>query len=179
MRLSTELRGLAVDPLPTLSFQWKAGPDLADALTWEWLSTNGLGGYASSSMLGCNTRRYHALLVASLPSPFGRVVLLPRVTERIRVDEQCFRLDAEEHADGLESPGRELMRNFRLRGLVPEWEFQVGPTLLRRRLFLVHRENTVFVTYENLDGREARLELRPFCTFRGHDWPLPKVAPEP
>src|SRR5262245_20430988 len=51
----------------------------------EWLVTNGLGGYASGTVAGVMTRRYHGLLVASLPAPFGRVVMLNHLLERVRL----------------------------------------------------------------------------------------------
>ena len=65
-----------------------------------------------------------------------------------------------------------LVGGDELRGLLPIWEFSLGETLIRRRLVLVHGENTLFVNYQNHGAVEARIQLRPFCTFRSHDRPI-------
>ena len=112
-----------------------------------------MGGYASGTISGCNTRRYHALLVANLPN-HGRVVMLPMVREEVVVEGRHFLLGGEEHADGkLELAGLPHLRAFRLTGLLPEWEYQLGPLRLRRRLVLVHGENTAVLAYQHLGGR--------------------------
>src|SRR5688572_13209491 len=65
-------------------------PDAPDGAVprLEWLVTNGLGGYASSTVAGLVTRRYHGLLVASLPAPLGRMVLLNHLLERVRLEDR-------------------------------------------------------------------------------------------
>ncbi len=164
----------AAPALPTLNVEFPA-PGAADALlSREWLVTNGVGGYASGTLGMVNTRRYHGLFVPSLPPPYGRTVMLPRLTEHVEIDGQGYRLDGEEHTDGtLVMQGDPLLRRFCLTGLVPRWELKLGPCWLQRRLLLPHGENTLLVEYRLLEGPPLRLRLRPFCTFRFHDRPVP------
>ena len=72
--------------LPTVSFSWPSGPTLDQVIDREWLVANGQGGYASSTIAGCNTRRYHGLFTPSLPAPFGRTVMLPRLVQLATVE---------------------------------------------------------------------------------------------
>ncbi len=160
------------EELPLTSFDWTQPPDFEGLVDQEWLVTNGLGSYASGSVAFSNTRRYHGLFIPSLPAPHGRTVVLPRMAEQLLPEgsEATFRLDCEERTDGsLEADGLQCLKSFRLRGLVPEWEYQLGPVRLRRRIVLVHGENTVFVTYDHLSGPPTKLRLRPFVAFRPHD----------
>ena len=168
MSTSPEHRAHRSD-LPITAFEWPHGPDTDWALEQEWLATNGVGGYASGTVSGCNTRRYHALLVANLPN-HGRMVMLPMLREEVVINEERFFLGGDEHADGkLNLGGLRHLRAFRLVGLLPEWDFQLGSVRLRRRLVLVHGENTVVVAYQHLGGPAATLRLRPFPHFRPHD----------
>ena len=158
--------------LPVLSYDWPEGPERDWALDQEWLATNGVGGYASGTISGCNTRRFHALLVANLPN-HGRMVMLPLLREEVSVGERRFRLGGEEHVGGgLELGAARHLRAFRLVGLIPEWEFDLEGVRLRRKLVLVHGENTVVVAYQHLGGPATSLRLRPFPHFRPHDDPL-------
>jgi glycogen debranching enzyme len=167
-----------VTDLPVIGFEWPHGVGAEEVLCHEWLVTNGLGGYASGTAGLCNTRRYHGVFVPALPAPFGRTVMLPRLGEELRVDGRGWRIDGEELDDGaLELPARVQLRAFRVLGLIPEWELEVGPVRLRRRIVMVHGENAVFVEWQHLSGPPAQLLLRPFPAFRFHDRPLPH-APE-
>jgi len=155
--------------LPLLALDFPRGPQLEDVLPREWLVTNGLGGYASGTLAMCPTRRYHGLFIPALGGR-GRTVMLSRLCEEARVDGVPFRIDSEERGDGsLECSGVGKLRAFRLRGLVPEWEYQLGPARLERRLVMVHGENTLFVTYRHRGGPPVELRLRPFTTFRPHE----------
>ena len=142
--------------------------EVDDVLGHEWLITNALGGYASGTVAFCNTRRYHGLLVPALGGR-GRAVMLGRLEEEVRVAEVVYRLSGAEHPDGLDLPGLALLRDFRLEGLLPHWEYALGEARLCRTLALVHGENTVFAVYRHLGGPPLRLRLRPYPTFRSHD----------
>src|SRR5438067_12901965 len=85
-------------------------------LSHEWLVTNGLGGYASGTLAGVASRRYHSLLIAALPAPLGRQVMLNHLSEMLRLpDGSTHFLGGEERAGGtLEMPGAEYLREFRL-----------------------------------------------------------------
>jgi len=138
-------------------------------LSREWLVTNGLGGYASSSLTGVCTRRYHGLLVAALPSPLGRMVMLSHLAESLWLDGREVRISGEENG-----PSQTLMPDvpgeFRLEMGLPVWRFQLGDCVLEKRILLPQQQNTVHVSYHMLSGfGPARLELRPRLNFRAHE----------
>lgn len=130
-----------------------------DELATEWLVTNGLGGYASGTVRGVLTRRYHGLLVAALPAPLGRVVMLSHLAERFRPGS---------------APGGtfDLPRlvDFRLALGLPCWTFECGRGVLRKEVWMPHGQNTVYVRYSLLSGAEpCSVELRPLVNVRRHD----------
>src|SRR3954470_18487626 len=130
----------------------------------EWIVSNGLGGYASGTVSGAITRRYHGLLIAALPAPLGRVVMWNHVSEFLRFsDEDVISLGGEERAGGqLHSPGADYLREFRLEDGLPIWLYQVRDIVLEKRVSLLHLQNTVHVSYRVLEGgKRPRLELRP------------------
>src|SRR3954470_155230 len=89
--------------------------DLERAQGREWLETNGLGGFASSSITGLNTRRYHGLLVAATRPPVGRLVLLSKLEETLVIDGRRFELSANQYPEGVVHPqGHKYLRRFRL-----------------------------------------------------------------
>ena len=137
----------------------------------EWLVTNGLGGYASGTIAGVATRRYHGLLVAALPNPLGRTMMLNRVSERLVFpDGSSAPLGGQERAEGgLELAPLEHLRAFRLEAGLPVWEYQVGSAVVEKRIILPARQNTVFLSYRLLEGDPITLELRPGVHFRSHD----------
>ncbi|MGQ0507090.1 MAG: amylo-alpha-1,6-glucosidase [Myxococcaceae bacterium] len=157
-----------------MEFSWLKGPELAEVRDREWLVTNGLGGYASGTLMGLPTRRHHGYFVPALASPHGRTVLLSRLTEVLLNESGSVRIDAFEREDGVvDAPGLESLRTFRLVGLIPEWEFEVpGGGRLRKRLVLVHGSNTLHVSYRNESGRPLLLRIRPWWVCRMHDRPL-------
>ena len=163
--------------LPQLQWTPPDASTVDDVLRHEWLITNALGGYASGTVAFCNTRRYHGLFVPVLGGK-GRAVILGRLEEEARVGDTVYGLSGAEHPDGLELPGLALLRDFRLEGLLPSWEYAVGDARLRRTLVMAHGENTVFALYRHLGGPPLRLRLRPYPTFRAHDT-APDGSPPP
>ncbi len=147
------------------------GPD--PLLDREWLVTNGLGGYASSTLAGVVTRRYHGLLVAALPTPLGRTVMLNHLTEAVRVGGESYHFGGEELAGGsLRAPGLEWITGFRLEDGLPVWQFQVAGRTIEKRVLMPHLQNTVHVTWTLLAGEPSRLQLRPALDFRGYEQPV-------
>jgi len=141
-------------------------------LNREWIVTNGLGGYASGTISGAITRRYHGLLIAALPAPLGRVVMWSHVSEFLRFgSKDVVSLGAEERAGGqLDLPGADFLREFRLEDGLPVWTFHVRDVVLEKRVVLPHLQNTVHVNYRVLAGEtRPRLELRPAFHFRHHE----------
>jgi predicted glycogen debranching enzyme len=157
---------------------WTPGDDPVELLTREWLVTNEIGGYASGTVLSVATRRYHGLLVANLPSPRGRTMLIPRLDEEVYVGDRRFRLSGSLRPDGTVKGGaHEHLQEFRQVWRTPTWTFRLDGRTLERRVTMPHGQNTVYVEYRLLEGGPIRLELRPFLTFRMHDGPL-GTAPE-
>jgi predicted glycogen debranching enzyme len=142
-------------------------------LTREWLVTNGLGGYASGSVAGVATRRYHGLLIAALPTPIGRTVMLSHLGEWLRLpDRRTIRLAGEERPEQrFELP--EVLTEFRLEMGLPVWTYHVGATVVEKRILLPYGQNTVHVNYRMSGaGQGVRLILRPHLHFRGHELPV-------
>lgn len=151
------------------------GPDSADPVTLldhEWLVTNGLGGSASGTVAGVITRRHHGLLVAALPAPHGRTVMLSHLYERLRLPDgslMAFGGD-EREGDDLEVPVMNHLVELRLEHGLPIWRYDVKGYVLEKQLLLPHLQNTVHVTYRLLSGPgPVRLELRPSVNFRPHE----------
>jgi len=141
----------------------------------EWLVTNGLGGYASGTIAGVPTRRYHGLLIAALPTPLGRMVMLRHLREQLRFpDGTVVQIGGEERAENdLEMPAANYLIEFRLENGLPVWRYQVAETILETRLLLPYMQNTVHITYRVVSGAgPVRLELHPSMHFRGHEAPV-------
>lgn len=154
-------RRIAIDPR-----------DPEAALGREWLVTNGLGGYASASVAGLGTRKYHGLLVAALPNPLGRTVMLNHLVETaVAIDGSRTQLSGDERTrQRLSLPGISCLREFRLEAGLPVWTYDVGGGRLERRVLMPHRQNTTVLLYQRLRGdAPLTLELRPALHFRHHE----------
>jgi predicted glycogen debranching enzyme len=143
-------------------------------LSREWLVTNGLGGYASGTVSGLPTRRYHGVLVAALPAPLGRTMMLCQVTEVLRLaDGTILRFGAEPETAG-------HLGELRLEAGLPVWRYSAQGYTLEKRIVLGHLQNTAYVLYRLVEGSGiARLEMHPTIHFRGHDEPVSKPLAEP
>jgi predicted glycogen debranching enzyme len=145
----------------------------------EWLVTNGLGGYASGTVAGVVTRRYHGLLVAALPAPFGRFVMLNHLLERVRLaTRRVTWLGDEDEVAGPNAADRgEHLVEFRLELGLPIWRYQMDGTTIEKRIVMPYGQNTVHVTYTLLDGEApVRLTLRPSVQFRSYEAPVRQTA---
>lgn len=140
-----------------------------DVMMWrEWLLAAGNGGYASSTVCGLNTRKYHGLLVAAMSPPVRRMVLLSRVEETVTCDGRSAELSCNEYAGNVIHPqGHLCLRSFE-QYPHPRWTYEAAGCLLVREIRLVPRRNTVVLTYTLLDAPgPADLELRPLFALRG------------
>ncbi len=141
-----------------------AGPDGR-----EWLETNGLGGYAMSTVAGENTRRYHGLLVAATKPPVGRVVLLSKVEETLLVGGRRIDLSTNRYPGTTYPEGFRFLMDFRLEPF-PTWVFEADGVGVEKEVFMPHGENTVCVTWRILErGGQVGpigLEVRPLVAFR-------------
>ena len=141
----------------------------------EWLVTNGLGGYASSTVAGVVTRRYHGLLIAALPAPLGRCMMLNHLLERVRLpNRHVVWLGDEDEVAGPNAVDRgNHLVEFRLELGLPVWRFALGDIVIEKRVLMPYGQNTVHVTYRLVEGAgPARLTLRPAVQFRSYDAPV-------
>ena len=138
----------------------------------EWLVTNGIGGFASGTVGGCNTRRYHGLLIASLRPPVERTTMVAKIDATARYAGNSVSLATNEYADGTIDPhGYRQLNSFRLEGQTAIWTWLIGDALLEQRVWMTHGENTTYVSYQVLRATDAlELELHPLCTFRDYHW---------
>src|SRR5580692_11358069 len=97
-----------------IQFERETWSDLEAALRREWLETNGLGGFASSTIVGLNTRRYHGLLTAATNPPVGRLLLLSKFEETLVVEGRRYDLSANQYPGAVHPQGYRFMREFRL-----------------------------------------------------------------
>ena len=148
----------------------------------EWLVTNGLGGYSCGTVAGVITRRYHGLLVAALPAPLGRYVMLNHLLERVRLpNRQVVWLGDEDEVAGPNVVDREEhLVEFRLELGLPVWVYRVGGFTMEKRVMMPHTQNTVHVTYNVTEGGDGslRLALRPSVHFRQHEAAVDESIPQ-
>src|SRR5579863_5434659 len=136
----------------------------------EWLETNGLGGFASSTITGLNTRRYHGLLVAATKPPVGRMVLLSKMEETFVIEGRRYDLSTNDYPHVVHPAGYKLLKEFRLDPF-PTFVFEVEGVEIEKRVFLVHGQNAVVIEYEfrrldQTDASDYQWELRPLIAFR-------------
>ena len=153
---------------PHVAFGREICGDLDAGLRREWLVTNGLGGYASSSLSGVLTRSYHGLLVAALEPPVARTVLVAGAVEWVTYDGARYPLSTHEFGAGAVSPeGYRFLESFRLEGTLPVWTYAIADARIERRLWMVDGANTTFVSWRLLrGGRPLELEITPLVTYR-------------
>jgi predicted glycogen debranching enzyme len=140
------------------------------AMGKEWLVTNGLGGYASGTISGAHTRRYHGLLVAALRPPLERTVLVAKVDTTAYYGDEIYPLFANEFADGTIDPhGYHYLESFQLEGLIPVWVYALADARLEQRVWMAHGHNTTYLTYTLTRATAPiALSLTPLCTYRDY-----------
>jgi predicted glycogen debranching enzyme len=143
--------------------------DLAAAERREWIVTNGLGGYASGTVAGTLTRRYHGLLVASLKPPVERTLLFTKIDEHVAYAGGEYDLGANRWSNDYVAPqGWLSLERFYLDGAVPVWNYAIADALIEKRVWMEHDANTTYVRYRILRaGAAVTLSLRCFVNYRG------------
>ncbi|MEJ6483286.1 amylo-alpha-1,6-glucosidase [Nostoc punctiforme UO1] len=144
--------------------------NLDTAESREWLVTNGIGGYASGTVAGLLTRRYHGLLVAALKPPLGRTLLLAKLDETILYDNRSYSLDTNRWVDGTVSPhGYQNIERFSLEGTIPLWRFAVADALLEKRVWMQQGANTTYVQYTLRRATQPlKLTLKAMVNYRDY-----------
>ena len=120
--------------------------DLKVAGSREWLETNGIGGFASSTIIGLNTRRYHGLLTAATKPPVGRLLLLSKLEETLILDGRRFELSANQYPGVIHPQGYPYLKGSRLDPF-PIFTYEVGGVEIEKSIFMIHGENSTVVMY--------------------------------
>ena len=147
--------------------------DLDAGLRREWLETNGIGGFASSTIVGLNTRRYHGLLVAATKPPVGRQVLLSKLEETLLIDGKPVELSANRYPGVVHPQGFRYLNQFRLDPF-PIFTYEIDGVVIEKSAFMIYGENSTVVQYElktdegKLACKSLWLELRPLIAFRDY-----------
>ena len=144
--------------------------DLEIAEQREWLVTNGIGGYASGTIAGLLTRRYHGLLIAALEPPVARTLLLSKLDETVVYGEQFYPLSTNRWQGNIVGPqGYRHIERFFLEGNLPVWQFACGDALLEKRIWMQQGANTTYVRYHlSRASQPLALTLKAMVNYRDH-----------
>lgn len=141
--------------------------NLNDSLSREWLETNGIGGFSSSTICGLNTRRYHGLLTAATKPPVGRFVLLSKLEETVVIDGRRYELSANQYPGVIHPQGFKYQTGFRLDPF-PVFTYEIEGVRIEKSVFMVQGENTTVIQYELHNPADIKLEIRPLLAFRDY-----------
>ena len=141
--------------------------DFNKAIGLEWIITNGLGGYASSTILNINTRKFHGLLFAAFNPPVSRHLLLSKVDEEVQIDDSCYPLGSNEFRDIIYPEGYKNLESFSQQPF-PTFHYRTHGVYVRKEIFMPHLRNMVVIYYEvfNMLDRECMLNLYPLINMR-------------
>ena len=139
--------------------------DLKDGLNKEWVLSNGIGGFCSTTVVGANTRRYHGLLVASLMPPAQRHLILSKVDESIIIGNDEFPLYTNICRNYV-SEGYKYLESFE-KNIFPEYTYKVNDVKVVKKISMIYGRNAVIVQYKIKNGKKASiLKLAPIINFR-------------
>jgi len=144
--------------------------DLVTALSREWLETNGIGGFCSSTIIGLNTRRYHGLLTAATKPPVGRLVLLSKLEETLVLDGRSYEISANQYPGVVHPQGFNYQTGFRLDPF-PVFTYEVEGIRVEKSVFMVQGQNTTVIEYHIVEPTravDAKLVVRPLIAFRDY-----------
>ena len=138
---------------------------LDKALRKEWLITNGIGGFASSTIVGCNTRKYHGLLVAPFAAPGRRKLILSKVDESLEIEGKTYNLYTN-ISNNYISDGYKRQTSFE-KDYVPIFRYKVKDVEISKIICMEYGKNTVCILYKVKNkGSKAKLTLAPIMNFR-------------
>ncbi|NUM79161.1 glycogen debranching enzyme N-terminal domain-containing protein [bacterium] len=134
----------------------------------EWLETNGIGGFASSTVIGANTRRYHGLLVASLRPPTHRFVLLSKMEESLNFNGKTYELSTNQYPFIIFPEGHKNIDCFEY-DLYPKIIYRVHDIVIEKNILMIEGENSTILRYRLIKADQpVTLSLRPLCSFRDY-----------
>ncbi len=147
--------------------------DFPEAIRHEWIETNGLGGWSSSSIIGCHTRRYHGLLVAATKPPAERMNLLSKLDETIVTNSSVgpvhYELGTNLYPNNTTHPNGNNYLQLFSKELFPQWNYRADHVRLSKTIAMVQNKNTTLVLYKVEEAAAPfTLELRPFIAARGY-----------
>ena len=153
--------------LPAIAFTQEMLSRFGEVMRKEWLITNGLGGYASSTVLGINTRKYHGLLVAALHPPGDRTVCVSKLDEDVLVGEDVYQLGANEFQDAIYPQGYKLLKTFSVAPF-PTYLYGFSNVEVNKTVFVPKNKNVVSIIYKvsNENAVAAKLRIYPILTCR-------------
>jgi predicted glycogen debranching enzyme len=161
---------------------WRSGDPQEALLHREWLVSNGLGGFASGTVAGVLTRRYHGLLVAALPVPQGRLVMLSRVADSLVIEggADCPLSFTDAPADAPPPPAPSPLSSFRLDQGIPVWTFASQGQVVEKRVLMPYGQNTTHIIYSRVTGAgPLQLRLRLALQVRRLEDPVSTPIAEP
>jgi predicted glycogen debranching enzyme len=165
---------------------YRRGDDAEGLVSREWLVTNGLGGYASGTLGGAATRRFHGPLVAVFPAPLARTLMVSHLAETARFGEprpgsRVYRMTGDDLAgQPVENPDLDFLSEVRVEDGLPVWCYESEGAVLEKRVVVPHAQNTTHVTYSLLSGQTAvHLRVRPSLRVRAHEGPVEGKMTEP
>ncbi len=134
----------------------------------EWLESDGQGGYASSTLENCHTRRYHGLMVANLQAPEGRHVLFSKLEDSLSVDGEEYFFTSHQYPGVLFPKAPSILKEFLL-DICPRFVYRAGETSVQKSVLLVPERGILLIRYDLVRSPEAGLlRLKPLLAFRGH-----------
>jgi len=157
-----------VTPVSEIEFGREICGNLDAAESREWLVTNGIGGFASGTIAGSSTRRYHGVLVAALQPPLGRTQLVAAIDETLRYDGAQYSLATHRWSSGAVEPqGFRHIESFHLEGTTPVWTYAFADALLEKRIWMRHGENTTFIQYTLVRaGSSVEIDFKCLVNYR-------------
>ena len=153
--------------LPCIYFNSEVISKFDDAIRFEWILTNGLGGYSSSTIIGVNTRKFHGLLFIPLNPPTNRHLLLSKIDEEIRIGGVVYPLGSNQFRDAIYPEGYRNLKGFALNPF-PSFYYQVHQVYLKKEVFMPRYENAVILRYDILNSldEDVTLQLYPLLDMR-------------
>ena len=143
--------------------------DFAASSSREWLEANGIGGFASGTISGASTRRYHGVLTAATKPPLGRIRMVSKVEETVTVGAEAFELSSNRYPGNIHPRGHKVLTSFRLDPF-PVWTYSLPGVEVEKRLFMPHGRNATVIRYrakstKRFKRAEAAMTLRPMISF--------------
>jgi predicted glycogen debranching enzyme len=166
-----------------IKFDSEICTNFEEALSREWLETNGIGGFASATISGANSRRYHGILTAATKPPLGRITMLSKFEETLTIGENSYELSANQFPNVVDPQGFKYLKSFRLDPF-PIWIFEVEGIEIEKKIFMLDGENTTVCQWSiksEITNRKLQIALKPllsFCDYHALQHETAAINPE-